>query len=164
MKTIISNPRRFGKTTELFLRESNAIEGVYDEDSYLQAKYAWEFLIKEKELNIGVVQKTHKILMLHQHLMPNEKGYFRQVPVYIGSREGIDWKFLQEAMQVWCMNATLYPKNWKEQHVRYEQIHPFVDGNGRTGRMFMNWQRMKAGFGIMVIKELKKYEYYQWFE
>lgn len=149
---------------ESFLRESNAIEGVYDEDSFQQAMYAWDFLSKEKEMTIGVVLKTHKILMLHQKIQPDERGYFRKCEVQIGNRYGLNWVMVPEAMHVWCQNAWLYPKNWKEHHVRFEEIHPFVDGNGRLGRMLMNWERLKAGFGIMVIKELKKYEYYQWFQ
>jgi Fic family protein len=62
------------------------------------------------------------------------------------------------------MNSWLYPENWKDHHIRYEHIHPFVDGNGRTGRMFMNWERLKAGLPLLVIKESKKYDYYDWFK
>ena len=51
----------------------------------------------------------------------------------------------------------------KASHIAYERIHPFIDGNGRTGRMFMNWQRLKAGLPILVIKEKEKQEYYKWF-
>jgi len=147
-----------------FLKESNAIEGVYDAESLGQAVFAWEFLESQKEMSIGVVLKTHKVLMLHQELRPDEKGYFRKIQVEVGGREGIKWTFIPEAMQVWCMNAQLYPKQWKEHHIRFEQIHPFVDGNGRVGRMLMNWERLKDGKEIIVIKELRKYEYYQWFE
>ncbi len=50
-------------------------------------------------------------------------------------------------------------------HVEYERIHPFVDGNGRTGRMFMNWWRMKNGLPVLVIHEgEEQMDYYQWFK
>jgi Fic family protein len=50
-------------------------------------------------------------------------------------------------------------------HVQYEKIHPFVDGNGRTGRIFMNWWRINNGLPILVIHEGKEqWEYYKWFD
>jgi hypothetical protein len=38
------------KEEQKFLKESNAIEDVWDDDSLKQAEYAWMFLKKEKEL------------------------------------------------------------------------------------------------------------------
>ena len=154
---------KIGKREIAFLRESNAIEAVYDDDSLDQAIYAWEYLKSQKELSIGVVLKTHKILMLHQPLRPNEKGYFRTVPVWIANREGLDHRYIRERMEVWTLNAWLHSKNWKRHHIEFEKIHPFVDGNGRTGRMLMNWERRKAGLQILVIKESQRWQYYEWF-
>ena len=51
----------------------------------------------------------------------------------------------------------------KMSHVEFEEIHPFVDGNGRTGRILMNLYRIYMGFPILIIhtgKEQK--EYYSW--
>lgn len=153
------------KNLKLFLEESNAIEGVFDYDSLKQAEYAWEYLISEKKLSHGVLLKTHKILMLHQPLMPDEKGYFRQSPVYIGGKEALHHSQIRIALEGWLklMNDELTTRDWQMLHVMYEGIHPFVDGNGRTGRMFMNWQRVKAGLPILVIKEAEKQDYYRWF-
>src|SRR3972149_9778993 len=95
---------------ERFLKESNGIEGVYDQDSLKQAMYAWDYLIKEKELNPSVVLKTHKILMLNQPLLPNERGYFRKRPIYIGNKEGMYYPEINEAMKTWCYNAWLFPQ------------------------------------------------------
>lgn len=147
-----------------FLNESNKIEGVFDKDSLQQAMYAWEYLEKQKEMSIDVVLKTHKILMLNQNLRPNEKGYFRTCSVWIGGREGLKYPMIRQAMDVWCRNVWLSPEHWKRHHIRYEIIHPFVDGNGRTGRMFMNWERLKVGLPIKVIKNSEKQKYYNWFK
>jgi len=159
-----------------FLRESNAIEGVYDEDSLKQATIAWEYLKTEKELTSGVILKTHKILMLHQPLRPYERGYFRDVPVYIGGREAMEASKIEDAIRHWCRNVYDLIRNGKgesqihleritqQHHVLYEKIHPFVDGNGRTGRMFMNWERLKLGLDIQIIWEAEKYNYYAWFK
>ncbi len=146
-----------------FLRESNAIENVFDDDSLKQAIYAWDFLRREETLTHGVILKTHKILMLHQNLRPNERGYYRQCDVTIAGRLGLDWHHIHEAMEVWRMNAWLFPEHWQQHHVRYEEIHPFVDGNGRTGRMFMNWQRTKKGLPVLIIKADERQAYYDWF-
>jgi Fic family protein len=146
-----------------FLRESNAIEDVFDDDSLKQAEFAWNYLRLKKELDVYDVMKAHKILMLHQKLQPNEKGYLRKVQVWVGGREGLPWHVLPEAMEVWCMNAWLFPEHWQAHHVRFEVIHPFVDGNGRLGRILMNWQRLKAKLPILVIKADERKEYYQWF-
>jgi Fic family protein len=158
-----------------FLEESNAIEGVHDEVSYIQAKRAWDYLIKQNEMSVHVVLKAHKILMLHQRLMPNEKGYFRTQQVWVGGREGMDWKEIAKAVEDWCgvMNVQCTPDIFvlpraalsKGLHVRYEKIHPFIDGNGRTGRMFMNWWRLRNGLPLLVIHTgWEQMEYYKWFK
>ncbi len=159
------------KEVKEFLEESNKIEGVFDADSLQQAKYAWTYLIRQKVLTIGVILKTHKILMLHQNLYPNEKGYFRTVPVWVGGREGANHEELGGLMWHWTfegMRASprLTEEDIKQLHVKYEKIHPFVDGNGRTGRMFMNWQRLKrAKLPLLIIHSgPEQYEYYKWFQ
>lgn len=49
-------------------------------------------------------------------------------------------------------------------HAKFEQIHPFSDGNGRTGRLILLAQALKAGLvPPLVIKE-RKYAYYKYLE
>jgi len=152
-----------------FLNESNAIEGVYDDVSLNQALEAWNYLKKQPELTVGIILKTHKILMLHQKLQPDEKGYFRRCEVTIGGRRGFNWVKIPEEIKEWLvkMNATQITKSAyyaKEMHIEYERIHPFVDGNGRTGRMFLNWHLIKMGFPILIIKSDERLDYYKWFK
>lgn len=146
-----------------FLKQSNAIEAVYDEDSLTQAKFAWEYLISQKGMSIEIILKLQKILMLNQNLMPHEKGYLRTIPVYVGNKEVLDHKLISERLKLLAQNMTLVPENSKMHHIEYEKIHPFVDGNGRTGRMLMNWERLRAGESILIINEEDKYDYYKWF-
>jgi len=163
MKKILTAQQR-----DEFLKESNAIEGVYDVASFEQAKRAWEYLIKQDILTIGVILKTHKILMLNQNLLPNEKGYFRTVPVWVAGRSGIDYRMIEPTLLMQFVFETMraYPApDWKALHIKYEQIHPFVDGNGRTGRMFMNWTRIKrCGLPLLIIKANERQKYYEWFK
>ena len=136
-----------------------------DGNSLDQAVLAWEYIIQEDKLTISNVLKTHKILMLNQPIAGFQRGYFRRVGVRIGRRYGASWEKVPDLMKEWVMFANL-DKKWKEikaSHVRFENIHPFVDGNGRLGRILMNWARVKNKLEILVIREEEKYDYYDWF-
>ena len=160
---------------DFFLQESNAIESVYDQDSLQQARYAWEYLIAEEKLTGGVILKTHKILMLHQKIHGYQRGYWRteQVGVYKGNkliRECLDWHRITTEMKSWLyiderVITAQFPEEWtKQQHIRFELIHPFIDGNGRIGRMLLNWRRLKMGLPLLIIHSENKQDYYKWFE
>ncbi len=156
----------------VFLEESNAIEGVFDDVSLDQAVIAWKYLKKQTELTKGVVLKTHKILMLKDESIAGfERGYFRRRAVYIGGREALHYSKIEQAINEWIDDAWVSLEvpgdeghNIKIDHIEYEKIHPFIDGNGRTGRMFMNWQRLQCGLPILIIKEEERFEYYKWFK
>ncbi len=149
-----------------FLTESNAIEGVYGEDPLRQALFAWHNLQRHKTITPGIVLATHKILMLHQPLLPHERGYFRTISVWIGGKEAPDARTIKKQMEAWSeMMNTKGKRDWKYLHVAYEKIHPFVDGNGRTGRMFMNWHRLKVGMKLLTIHAGEEQQtYYKWFK
>lgn len=46
-------------------------------------------------------------------------------------------------------------------HAEFVKIHPFVDGNGRTSRMIMNYQLMQAGFLPVSIAKENRLEYFE---
>lgn len=44
-------------------------------------------------------------------------------------------------------------------HIQFERIHPFSDGNGRTGRMLMNYSLLQEGFPPLIIEKETKAQY-----
>ena len=46
-----------------------------------------------------------------------------------------------------------------DSHIQFERIHPFSDGNGRTGRMVLNYSLLQQGFPPLIIEKETKAEY-----
>lgn len=44
-------------------------------------------------------------------------------------------------------------------HIQFERIHPFSDGNGRTGRMIMMYSLLQEGFPPLIIEKETKAQY-----
>lgn len=144
-----------------FMIHSNYIEGE-DGDIECHAR-AWQFLKLQKHLTHQKICKAHKLLMIDKPYPP-PRGYYRSVPqvnVAIGGRTAPAWSMIDGLMENWLLDFR--GLGWKDAHIRFEHIHPFIDGNGRIGRLLMNWQRLQDKLPILVILEEERFDYYKWF-
>lgn len=148
---------------EEHIRESNLIEGIDDLTQDRQSMVAWRWLESQRALNATVVKRVHKILTHTQKDLQNEyKGIFRPIQVRVGNHIPPKPEDVKSEMLRWFKDyKTLTPK---EAHIRFETIHPFVDGNGRVGRMLMWWMERKKGQEATLIKAKDRWRYYQWFK
>lgn len=161
-------------------QESNAIEQEWDHDSLNDTIQAWNYLATQQELSKLSILVTHSLLMRTRHSIPNSlKGIYRTGDIYIANRKGTHPQHLQSEMNTWidrqnelirqCHEGVggapddtveVFQDRWAKavlkEHVAYEIIHPFADGNGRTGRLFLNWTREQMGLPILVIWERTK--------
>lgn len=144
------------------------IEGIDLPEEDRRSEQAWEWL-KAMPLTIPNILGLHKRITCKQ--LPKEYvGRFRDCQVWVGGREGAAWALVPGLMAKWVENArwvlTLpdQPEDLiKRCHIEFERIHPFVDGNGRTGRMLMNYQRVVMGYKPLLIKSSERWDYYAWF-
>ena len=151
-----------------FLRESNAIEREYSDEALQDALQAWMYLLTECCTPVDkMILEAHRLLM--QRLNSDIAGKWRKCAVYIGGREASDWKDIDPLIRLWVHRWTETPATTeadiRQAHIDFEYIHPFEDGNGRTGRLLMNFQRLKAGLPLLIIHEgTEQHNYYKWFE
>lgn len=146
------------------IQQSNLIEGVDDIDEDIRSLEAWAFIIHQKKLTHANIMALHRMIMLKQ-LSDNEAGHMRKVPVMVGGRLCPSPYLAEQMLNNWILDMA----NWralgtKAMHIRFEHIHPFVDGNGRTGRMLMWWHERMLGLEPTLIKYSKREDYYKWFE
>lgn len=153
---------------EEHFRQSNLIEGIDDPLFDNQLKLAWEYL-EQSDKTLETL--THKeicdvqriITELQDDLSPTERGWYRKVPVWIGGEKLINHGLIAPLMHNWLFE--LHELTPMAAHIRFEKIHPFIDGNGRTGRMLLWWHEKKLGQEPSLIMNDTKYEeYYPIFE
>ena len=147
--------------------------------NYRAAMRSAERQLRTVPLAQRVILETHRILLSGARGENRSPGAFRRVPVWIGSPESRESEasfipasadlvpkamgrlesYIHERMPDLLVQCALL-------HVELEGIHPFMDGNGRIGRMLIPlflWQRgliQRPMFYISAYIEMRKSEYY----
>lgn len=150
--------------TREHIHESNLIEGFDDPAIDDASMKAYDWLRSKHVLDNATICELQRRLTLHQPELDEWRGTYRdrsRVRVTVGGREGALPVAIPGLMEEWL--ATMMTKSPKQAHIDFEKIHPFIDGNGRVGRMLMWWQEKEYGIRPTLITNENKRAYYNWF-
>lgn len=169
------------ENSSLSLEETEKILLQIDLDRYLSERELFETKnlarvvsyistkAKEKELNIEVILLLHKMLL--SNIRDDVAGRFRkndewvQVANHIAPNPKYVVRMLEDMLIIY--NST-YDNNIIKRialiHLVFENIHPFVDGNGRIGRVINNYLLIREGYVPINIKFIDRNLYYEAFK
>jgi len=124
---------------------------------------------KEQELTLEVILSLHKMLI--SNIRDDVAGRFREDNEYVRVGNHIAPNSKEVAGRLIKMlaeyNATSHEniiKRIAKLHLDFEYIHPFVDGNGRIGRVINNYLLIREGFVPVNIKFIDRKMYYEAFK
>ncbi len=155
------------KNIRYMLRESNAIEDVFDRYALIQAHRAWKYLMQFDVMKPQYIKTAHTILMIGQPIEWKYRGDWRDCPVWIAGEKKSQPKIvIQRQIEEFCFKNGINSdkKDPILLHIEFESIHPFIDGNGRIGRLLLNWQLVKRLHQpLRVFTRDNRREYYRLF-
>jgi len=111
------------------------------------------------------------ILLLHKMLIGNinekiagrfrGKGEYVRVGTHIAPAPEHIEKMIEVAfLEYSSRHADYFLERIAKFHLEFEHIHPFCDGNGRIGRVLINYQLAQLGFPPIIIRDKEKAAYY----
>ena len=147
-----------GKTMREHLEALNHREAIY----FVEGLVGQKASLSERD-----IKDIH--LLILKGIDNQNAGIYRNTNVIIAGAEHTPPDFLHvlsdmENLIRWYQNEAqeLHPvERAGRVHADFVKIHPFVDGNGRTARLLMNLELMKAGFPAAVLPVEKRLEYYE---
>jgi Fic family protein len=166
-----------GNTLTLSETSSLLFEGIVPSSKSLREinetinhKKAFDYILNyKKDITKEFIFEIHKLVVsntLKQELI-NQIGRYRTVQVYIGASlppNPLNVPIKMTSLLRWYSinKKKLHPLVVASYfHADFEKIHPFVDGNGRTGRLLLNFILHKNNFPMINIPHLKKQKYYE---
>jgi Fic family protein len=142
------------------------LEAIGHRDAF---EYIFSLADASTELTERIIKDIHSLVLMND---ARNKGVYRGVPVTImGAVHTPPQPYLVPVQMEELIRDYAGMKQEKhiieaiaEFHLRFEGIHPFIDGNGRTGRLILNLELMKAGLLPVNIKFADRRKYYDCFD
>lgn len=163
------------KETFLVINEGLTVKGKSLRD-HLEAKnhneaihylYDWVEHQSRPTISEKLIRSLHQLII--KDIEDSEAGRYRQGRVMItGSKhrppEAMEVPVLMQEFISWSKRnvSKMHPVLFAARaHHRLVNIHPFVDGNGRTARLFMNLLLMQKGYPMVIILKNDRKKYYR---
>ncbi len=140
------------------------IEAVGHKDAF---DFVSELVKDNVPLTEGVIKQIHFLVLADKK---DDRGVYRRVPVRImGARHEPAQPYLimpkmEQLLIGFAESSEHIVTKLARFHIEFEGIHPFIDGNGRTGRLLVNLELMKAGYPPVDIKFTDRIAYYTAFD
>lgn len=160
------------RETDLVLR-GLTIDGkpLKDHMEAVGHKEAFDFvseLVKDNvPISEGIIKQIHYLVLADKR---EDRGVYRRVPVRImgAQHEPVQPYLIKPKMEQLLYDFAASTEHIVTKlarfHIEFEGIHPFIDGNGRTGRLLVNLELMKSGFPPIDIKFTDIIDYYNAFD
>lgn len=134
-------------------------------------KEAFEYvcdLVKDNvPISESIIKQIHFLVLADKK---DDRGVYRRVPVRImGAQHEPPQPYLieprmEQLLRDFAQSTEHIVTKLARFHIEFEGIHPFIDGNGRTGRLLVNLELMKAGYPPIDIKFTDRIAYYNAFD
>ena len=128
------------------------LEAIGHRDAF---DYIVDISSRNEHLTERIIKNIHSLVLVND---ASNKGIYRSVPVEIAGALDTppDPLFMPEKMSElldYYLSSRHHPiVKIAELHILFERIHPFIDGNGRTGRLLLNLELLKHDYLPINIK------------
>jgi excisionase family DNA binding protein len=140
------------------------LEAVGHRDAFL---YVTELVSEKIPISERVIRDIHSLVLIDR---PEDKGVYRRIPVKImGAFHEPPQPYLVPVQMERLVREAARDKRHSIEktalfHLNFEGVHPFIDGNGRTGRLILNLMLMQAGYPPINVKFTDRKRYYACFD
>lgn len=141
------------------------LEAVGHRDAFL---YVQGLVKNNVPFSESIIKQIHTLVLMDR---PDDRGVYRRIPIgimgsyHVTSDPILIPKQMENLITEFEGNRKLHPiERAALFHLKFEGIHPFVDGNGRTGRLILNLMLMQAGYPPINVKYSDRKRYYEAFD